>query len=277
MDTTPLWIRNRNALFLDHPEYRGFRDITVNAQSVTFRHYLPVLPDRDAPLTLAAAPAFVLDADIGADNGFSLVQEETVTLDALRASAEYQDGSVYVFFSTHKGLYKGFFNLIAATAASRIVSYHYRMGCTNLVPIAFAHVQSVNDDFLGMKWVFVQDVHCPSRTSLDTSARETESIFEPDGMLTMYGFTTFVMSLAADEGDAFVVNVKAVEADGSLCASERSLYLQSNSGYLPRRKLTFTGETQFKLYKTGLDKGDVVEVKAGYRFWQNFSKLSLQV
>lgn len=279
MDTTTLWTRNKKTYFWDNPDARGYRVITVEPETVTIRQYLPVMPGQlyHGPKTEEPLPDFVVDAQIENEAGFYLAQEDTITLADLGRSNEFQDGSIFVFYSVSLGKYKGLFNLLAATAYSRMISHNYRFGCTSLIPIAFLYVQSVKDDFLNMKWVFIQDIRSPSKTNLDAGSVQIESVFDETGMLKMYGFVRFELSLNTESDEAFLVDVRAVEEDGSLSEKELSMYLQTNTGYLPKRKLTFTGQTQFKVCKLGLEAGDVVEVKAGYKFWQNTTRLLLEV
>ena len=54
------------------------------------------------------------------------------------------------------------------------------------------------------------------------------------------------------------------------------IYLQKVVGHLPKEKIAVTNKAgSFKIIKLGLDSGDTVECKLGYRFWTNKETFSL--
>lgn len=56
------------------------------------------------------------------------------------------------------------------------------------------------------------------------------------------------------------------------------IYLEQNVGYLPKTKIPVVNKTgSFKIVTTGLDSGDIVLVKIGFRFWVNRTTFTLQL
>ncbi|MBR5574373.1 MAG: hypothetical protein IKW35_07765 [Paludibacteraceae bacterium] len=277
MDNTTLYTVNDKPFF-EYPD--TFRTIDISADTVDIIQYKARYSSEcEYSMVLRSAPKFVMgtDHDTENKNGYYVYYKHTIKLEDLRKSSEFQDGSIYVLYCGKDGEYRGCYNLLASTAYSRTTGRDHRFGMMTGFPIAFVYVQSVNDTFLDMKWLFIQDKHCPSKTNLDLNAIKIENAFSKDRMLDLFGFVEFKLEQVADTAEYFVVEATAVESDGTISDKELSMYLQSNSGYLPKMKLTFTGKTQFKVYKFGLDKGDTIEVKSGYRFWQNTSKVILTV
>lgn len=57
------------------------------------------------------------------------------------------------------------------------------------------------------------------------------------------------------------------------------VYLENINGYLPKNriKLNSLGEGSFKFYANGLDSGDIMTVKAGFKYFTNKDELTINV
>lgn len=55
------------------------------------------------------------------------------------------------------------------------------------------------------------------------------------------------------------------------------VYLEAVSGYLPKTRLEVTGQTTFRVMALGLDAGDSIRVKAGFRHFPGAADLTISV
>jgi hypothetical protein len=88
------------------------------------------------------------------------------------------------------------------------------------------------------------------------------------------------MSISGDaevRADSYAtINVKLNSVLGS--ANEMDVYIESYSGYLPvRKKETSGGCASFKVYATGLDVGDKILVKAGFKDFSGMCSTTVTV
>jgi hypothetical protein len=91
---------------------------------------------------------------------------------------------------------------------------------------------------------------------VDTSLSLLKEFISPPEELMAQINTTSSIS-----GDVITVNVTTDERIDFL-------YLQTNTGFLPKTKIPLTNGTgSFKVITTGLDSGDTVSVKIGFKFW----------
>lgn len=69
-------------------------------------------------------------------------------------------------------------------------------------------------------------------------------------------------------GETIVMTVRLLMDDGSVYAGLTDVYLETINGYLPKPRVRVGGETvTFKVMPLGLDAGDTVRVKAGFRYF----------
>lgn len=79
-------------------------------------------------------------------------------------------------------------------------------------------------------------------------------------------------------GDYALLNVTLVDATGVLVQCNTDVYLKAASGYLPKTRVTLLqGKGVLKVMALGLDAGDSVTVKAGFRFWSGDAEHTLEV
>lgn len=55
------------------------------------------------------------------------------------------------------------------------------------------------------------------------------------------------------------------------------VYLEAVSGYLPKTRLSVTGQTTFRVMALGLDAGDNIRIKAGFRHFPGAAELTVAV
>ena len=78
------------------------------------------------------------------------------------------------------------------------------------------------------------------------------------------------------------INVTSSTVDGDVVTVNfttdpkmNNIYLVQNQGYLPKLKIPVTnGAGSFKVVTTGLDTGDVVSVKLGFKYWVNATEFT---
>ncbi len=117
--------------------------------------------------------------------------------------------------------------------------------------------------FIPENWEFesdteytLRDIHAPSLYKLPALTLEGPDVVRADGRV--------VLTLSCLLGYA-------------LAEKPLTLYLTHDNGYLPKRELTVTGRGEFPVMALGLTEGDVIGVKAGFKYWTNVVSKTLRV
>lgn len=267
----------------------GLRDVQVTSDSVTVITYSLITGDgkeADAVIPFDASRYSYTDFGIKLDeqgrpvepvHGFGNPTEYTFTLDKLKSDTSFQDASVYLLYADRfTNDARGIFNLNSLSCYPRIPTRDMRHLLSGISPIAFLYVESESTvSFLDMKWVFSAPKSCPVSTNLETV--ESPEMFEANGLFIDY-FPKFSLTEKERKQDGtIVVEATCLHQDGTPNDRELSLYVDSSSGYLPKRKIPITHKVIFTIMPLGLNSGDEILVKVGYRFWQNLSSLKLVV
>jgi hypothetical protein len=67
-------------------------------------------------------------------------------------------------------------------------------------------------------------------------------------------------------GQSVDLTVSVQDGDGVLQDDvTATVYLEALSGYLPKTRLSVTGQATFRVIALGLDAGDSIRIKAGFR------------
>lgn len=92
-------------------------------------------------------------------------------------------------------------------------------------------------------------------------------------------FSAEVEVISQDE-DGVEGEIKLVwNKDGSPCERETDIYLESDSGYIPKRKIRTdkTGSVKFKMQFLGLEKGDPIKLKVSTKHFSSIGQLITEV
>lgn len=78
--------------------------------------------------------------------------------------------------------------------------------------------------------------------------------------------------------DKAVLDIELVDAAGNLIERDVEVYLEAVSGYLPTKRVQLVkGKGQARVVALGLDAGEAIRVKAGFRFWTGDADHELEV
>ena len=91
----------------------------------------------------------------------------------------------------------------------------------------------------------------------------TKHALDPVIKLTFELMPEITVTSSTLEGDIMTVNFETAD-------TVNFIYLVQDAGYLPKVKVPVTnGSGSFKVVTTGMDTGDVVKVKLGFKYWTN--------
>lgn len=173
------------------------------------------------------------------------------------------------------------FNRTAYTEQERMNKYalYRRMMAPSLL--------TINSDFAEDKWFDAQvtfkynfDVgglvlfdDTAQGTVLDTHRSNKTDLDLPQGTVKL---TCDAATVAP--GGTVEITVQSVDGYGSPVAKSSTIYLEPVYGYLPKTRVVLNdGVAKFKLMALGLDAGDTLRVKAGFRFVPGLDDLSIAV
>ena len=233
--------------------------------------------------TPTTAPKFVIDAyfqsgDYETPLKFYEYESHSIHLADFINTTDFSENSIYLMYAKYSsGVFKGYFNILATSSYSKTNIQNIR-GCvnTNIIPIAYICTRSKTDNFLNMDFVFFQNKFFPSKTNFDDVCVEIESLYDKHGNLSFDKFPKLSMSIIEKTADYLTVELSA-SYKGAEYDKELAVYVDNEAGYLPKKKLVFKGKTRFKLYFTGLDTGDSIVIRAGYKHWKNIVKVETNV
>ena len=73
------------------------------------------------------------------------------------------------------------------------------------------------------------------------------------------------------------ITITVYDHDNQVFDYPMEIYLTSRVGYLPYRKVKVTGTAEVPVHALGLKAGDIIRVKAGYRWYANLTHLDIEV
>ena len=127
-----------------------------------------------------------------------------------------------------------------------------------------------------MDWVFVENKYCPSLTNFDDKVIEIDGIHDKNGTLIFDRFPKISLEII-DKTQEYTEVEATITYENNIYNKEVTMFIESDEGYIPKRRMTFTGKTKFKVYNQGLSSGDIITVRAGYKHWKNISKIEIYV
>lgn len=268
--------------------FDGFRTINISENLIEIKSFFVPEFFEGQELSIeglmpTAAPKFVVDSSFQSDNSetplqFYEYESHSIHLADFINTTDFSENSIYLIYAKYtSGVFRGYFNILATTSYGKTNIQNIR-NCvnTNIIPIAYICTRAKTDSFLDMDFVFFQNKFFPSKTNFDDDCVEIESLHDNNGNLSFDNFPKLSMNIIEKTADYLTVELSASYKDVEY-DKEVSVYLDSESGYLPKKKLVFKGKTHFKLYFTGLDTGDSIVIRAGYKHWKNIVKVETNV
>ncbi len=192
------------------------------------------------------------------------------------------DASVFMLCVDHHGQLRLPFNRTAYTMQERLGKYTmYRdMQLNSVLTLAI--------DFADQPWVDGQlflryNKQAGGLVLLEDSVKESK--FQHWGFhdRPVYDALPTVvvapLSLHVRPGEMAHFSVRTIDPDsGKTRPSSSTIYLEAVSGYLPHTRVTLKeGEGTFKAMALGLEPGDALRVKAGFRFMPGLGDASVSV
>ena len=204
------------------------------------------------------------------DDELETVMSGSVTLEDIRTARNISDGCLFVVdIDEQKLTIDPSYNYTAMSLAGR---QDYRQRDVHGKISLFAiYVHYAEEDFTGFDIVFYH-----ARGTKVVVNVESEAL--PFHRLTQYtniGDFLYPLYLEA-EGEGQVqaggetsLTLAVRDREGNVWDYPMDVYLESNTGYLPYRRVRVTGTASFPVQALGLKAGDVIRVKAGYRWYAN--------
>lgn len=165
------------------------------------------------------------------------------------------------------------------TADSAFQRRHYRdipytLGLNTLLSlyVPFACVESFAE--MGVRALLLS-----ANSRLISNVTWTEMQRTPDGMFPRVGlYPTFDMAgpdTITPDGVA-EISITPVRW-GEVVQKPLQVELETINGYLPKTRLNTTGTSSFKVHALGLEPGDTIKVKAGFRFYPGIGEHIIKV
>jgi hypothetical protein len=180
----------------------------------------------------------------------------------------YHDCSIWQILLLRSGGYT-IVNPLASSYMSKVESFPARTDCLPFSIIIKTSFADENFDGMGIT------------TSLPATWEfESDSEFLPRGRWQKSRFRFPCLRLfGPDEipADGSVELTLNCLLDEQLLEKPLTVYLKSQSGYLPKEMLTVTGSGTFKVMALGLELDDEITVKVGYKYWSNVGSKTLRV
>lgn len=193
-------------------------------------------------------------------------------------SAAWSDYAIWAFNATRDGRLAMPFNRYLATLPSREHRHMLVLGRreVNLLMIA---VPFARPDFSNCAFVLKYNpaFGCIHNFASHSDMPATGTGLGPLDLEALYGLKALLPSLRltgpttipAGEAADYAVEMFSRNTDTLVDDVEAQVYLDSSSGYLPRRRVTIAnGSASFPLMALGLNAGDQIKLKVG---WRNFS------
>jgi len=196
---------------------------------------------------------------------------KTISLSTLKGTNQWFDHSNWVFevdrlsMEVDEGR-----NLYANTSLSHETPQQF-LRFTDKRVAAFLTVPHVEADFLSCGLTLVTDARCPVPANVDVVAFDKAQHHRtfPEIALVSPG------TIAPDATGVFTLTARTAGGDDYPYPLE--VYLETTAGYLPKQRVVVNGAATFKLSALGLDTGDSIKVKAGFRHYSGKAEAIVEV
>lgn len=204
----------------------------------------------------------------------------TLHLDALRKSNSFADSSIYVITCAwDHAIFYGVHNRLALSLGSR-ESFNDQLAFRAWKPVVSIYIPFVEATFDEMGiWVALSPEQFLISTGADFVLRDLQypsAVPHLVGDLPRISLESDTGTVPADGSVSF--RIKVLEAENDIIIDHPfDIYLESNAGYLPKRKVRCNGEAVGTVSALGLSGGDAIRVKAGFRYLTNCAHLDFIV
>ena len=201
----------------------------------------------------------------------------SVSLEELRARQEWKDRSVWSVLLESNGIHMTPVGIVNKDAESMPIRrspgitsrvYGTPMLFDMMVPFADADFNDISFIFyVGKDFILSSNVAFEEVNSLE-EAMALRDTFLP--ALTMDG------PASVRAGGSTTLSISSFWK-GAPCTRPLTVELESVNGYLPKTRLTFTGQASFPVMALGLAAGDSMRIKAGFRYRASVDEKTLEV
>lgn len=196
----------------------------------------------------------------------------TIQLSTLKATRQWFDHSNWVFEIDRMSLeFDEGRNLYAHTATCHETPHQFLRFTAKRLAL-FLTVPHVEADFLSSGITLVTDPRCPVVSNLEfTRFDATQHMHQTFPVLAI----TAPGTIAPDGWGSFTIEAKT--ASGEVYPHTLEVYLETTAGYLPKGRLELNGTANCKLSAQGLDAGDTIKLKAGFRYYSGKAEAMIGV
>ncbi len=201
-----------------------------------------------------------------------LLRQGSLTLPECRAQECWSDMGFWEFIPTDLG--QGI--IVAVDAYSGLCNQRFlgfgRPPLLNTpLQLCFASIYAQEESFLDMTWLYSVSQNCEIEANVPFSWTE-RSIF--------WNLPKLELSLEGPESIAAGGEAElelSCRLDGALNLKPVDVYLTHSNGYLPQTRLSVNGQAKIKVLALGLEEGQQMVVKAGWKYWTNAAHKTLTV
>lgn len=208
-----------------------------------------------------------------------LISQVDIRLEDIRTSPNVDDGSLYVLDVEKKTLKPhSLFNYTAFSMSNRSNIRIRDTAEVELMGMLYIFLPYAEASFDECEFYFIT----VSNTKVEANVEKKELPLVPMVSYQNMESMLYPIELSANNGTISAggqedITITVRDHEGNLWDYPMEVYLSSNVGYLPYRKIKVTGTTTIPVCALGLKAGDVMRIKAGYRWYVNFTHLDLEV
>lgn len=215
---------------------------------------------------------------LGGEKTESKLTETDILLADIRDSQNIDDGSLYVV-DVDRAMTKIMqpFNYTAYSLADRS---HFRVRDSgDRTGILYVFVPFAEASFSECE-IFLA---LASGTTITSNVGYDESPFIPMVSYEKMDELLYPIELSVTPaatvpaGGQVNITITVYDRDNQVFDYPMEIYLTSRVGYLPYRKVKVTGTAEVPVHALGLKAGDIIRVKAGYRWYANLTHLDIEV
>lgn len=163
-------------------------------------------------------------------------------------------------------------NLYADTAITHEGAKEYSISARQQRPAFFLTVPHVGATFADCGITVICDKRLPLITENETVA------YNPDEHMHKTFPVIQIEGAGEVAHDGFVaLTISAKTTEGGVYPHPLEVYLEVTAGYLPKQRIEVNGSATCKVYALGLDAGDSIKLKAGFRFYSGKAEALIKV
>ena len=200
------------------------------------------------------------------------------TLESLKLK-QWDDATMFCLACRENGYIDGFYNRTAFSMAARLRDWMYRGFTERTLLIMYVPYRTSNFDdcsfvsMMGDGGIILSDsIDFKEQTITGSAGLDYSKIYE---FVPCIKFDVTDVTVSPD--DKIEIPFTILDNVGELCNVPVNVYATSNGGYIPKTSFEVTTHGTLRFHALGLEVGEVVTLKLGYRWYVNDAQIQVRV